>query len=51
LPDGEGGFDTDSENAEVIAPDQLVTFGQLCAGDPGLAFPIHELPLVFADRA
>src|SRR5712671_4657383 len=51
LPDRETGLDTDSRNAQIFTPDKLVTFRQLFAGEPRLAFPVHELPLVLADKA
>src|SRR4029078_6717129 len=51
LPDRKSGFDSYSGDAEIVAPDQLVTLRQLLTRDPLLAFPVHILPLVLANRA
>src|SRR5205809_3067858 len=51
LPDRETRLHADAGNVEVVTPDELVTFRQLPAREPGLPLPVHILPLVFADRA
>src|SRR5207247_2869381 len=51
LPDRKARFNADADNAEIVAPDQLVPPDQFVAGQPLLALPVHKLPLVLADPA
>jgi len=51
LPDRKIRLDGDAGNAEIIAPDEFVTFRHLFARKPRLAVPVDILTLVLADRA
>ena len=51
LPDRKTRLDADAGNAEIVAPDELVTLRQFLAREPRLALPVHKLPLVLADQA
>jgi len=51
LADGKGRLEPEAGNAEVVTPDHPMRLRQLLARQPALALPVHELPLVLADRA
>jgi hypothetical protein len=51
LPDCEGWLDRDADDIEIVAPDKLVSLREVLAREPALAGPVHELPLILADRA
>src|SRR6202012_4071792 len=51
MGDGERLLETGSEEADVIKPDGLMGARELLAAQPALPLPVHELPLVLADRA
>ena len=51
LADRKARLERDAGEAEIVTPDEAVTFGERLGREEGLALPVHELPLVLADRA
>lgn len=51
LPDRKGRLERQSDQAEIVAPDQPMPLREPVARQPRLPFPVHILPLVLADRA
>src|SRR5262249_42947290 len=51
LTDRKGRLHPKTGKAEIVTPDDTVRLRQFLSREPALAVPVHELPLVLADRA